>query len=88
MDWLPRARVGDVWDLEPAEVDPRRFRVRVLDGEVERRVFEVEGTSVVYPAEDMAEDFPGGLDAGSMVSVAQYGPGFGWGVEAQTPLIV
>lgn len=88
LDWTPRVRVGDVWDLEPVEIDPRRFRVRVLDGEVERRAFEVEGTWVVYPAEALAEDFPGGPDANAVVAVAQYGPGFGWGVEAQASLIV
>ncbi len=87
LDWIPRARIGDVWDLEPVEIDPRRFRVRVLAGDVERRLFEVEGTSIIYPAEAMAEDFPGGLHAGSVVTVAQYGPGFGWGVEAQAPLM-
>lgn len=88
LGWTPRVRIGDVWDLEPAEVDPRRFRVRVLDGGVERRVFEVEGLSVLYAEEDLAEDFPGGVGPDAVVAVAQYGPAFGWGVEAQAALIV
>lgn len=88
LDWIPRVRSGDVWDLEPVEVDPRRFRFRVLDGGVERRVFEVEGLSGLYSAADMAEDFPGGIGSDAVVAVAQYGPAFGWGVEAQASLIV
>jgi len=86
--WEPRVRIGDVWDQEPAEVDPRRFRVRILDGGLQRRMFEVEETSFLYAVEDMAEDFPGGGGPDAVVAVAQYGPGFGWGVEAQAPLIV
>lgn len=86
--WIPRVRIGDVWDLEPAEVDPRRFRVRVLDGGFERRMFEVEGLSALYAAEDIAEDFPGGVGPDAVVAVAQYGASFGWGVEAHAGLIV
>ncbi len=42
--WVPRATGHDItWDLEPVERHPRRFRVRVVDGDVERRVVEVEG---------------------------------------------
>lgn len=85
---MPRVRIGDVWDLEPAEVDPRRFRVRILDGGMQRRAFEVEETSLLYTAEDLAEDFPGVGVPDAAVTVAQYGPGFGWGVEAQASLIV
>lgn len=81
--WLPRVRVGgDRWDIEPAEVDARRFRVRVLDGRVERRVFEVDGLSAVYADADLAADFPGGAGPGAKVAVAQYGAGWGWGREA------
>ena len=86
--WTPRVRIDDVWDLEPVEVDPRRFRVCILDGGEQRRVFEVEDTSILYTAEDLAEDFPGGGGPDAVVTVAQYGAGFGWGVEAQAPLIV
>ena len=75
-------------NLEPAEVDPRRFRVRVMDGEIERRVFQVEAVSVAYTAEDLTEDFPDGPGPEAVVAVAQYGPGFGWGAEAQASLIL
>ncbi len=86
--WRPRVRRGgDVWDLEPEEVDPRRFRVRVLDGEVERRVLEVEAFTIRLTADDLAEVFPGGIGPDAVVAVSQYGAGFGWGVEARTQLI-
>jgi len=88
LGWTPRVRIGDVWDLESAEVDPRRFLVRVLDGHTELRAFETTETSFLYTAEDMIEDFAGGMGPDAVVTVAQYGPGFGWGVEAQTALIV
>ncbi|QTN19158.1 glycoside hydrolase/phage tail family protein [Brevundimonas sp. AJA228-03] len=83
VSWLPRVRVGgDRWDIEAAEVDVRRFRLRVLDGDVERRVFEVEGLSAVYAGADLAADFPGGPGEGARVAVAQYGVDWGWGREA------
>ena len=85
--WTPRVRIGDVWDLEPVDVDPHLFRVRILDGALERRVFEAEGTSSLYSGDDLAADFPGGVGPDALIAVAQYGPGFGWGVEAQAPLI-
>ena len=89
LTWIPRVRIGgDVWDIEPAEVDPRRFRVRILAGGVQRRAFEVEETSILYAADDLIEDFPGGGLTDAVVALAQYGPGFGWGVEAQASLIV
>ncbi len=83
LGWLPRVRRGgDGWEGEPVEVDPRRFRVRVLDGDVERRVWEVEGLEAVYGAVEVEADFPGGVGAGVQVSVAQWGEGYGWGAEA------
>ena len=86
--WRPRVRRGgDVWDLEPEETDPRRFRVRLLDGGVERRVLEVEALSILLTADDLADDFPGGIGPDAVVVVSQYGAAFGWGVEARTPLI-
>ena len=88
LGWIARVRIGDVWDLEPVEVDPQRFRVRVLDGGMERRVFEVSDGSALYAAEDMSEDFPDGIGSDAIFAVAQYGSGFGWGVEAQASLIV
>jgi hypothetical protein len=87
LNWTPRVRVGgDRWDLEPVEMDPRRFRLRVLDGAVERRVMEVEGLSAVYLAAAIAEDFPGGFGSAARVAVAQYGNDWGWGEEAIVPL--
>ncbi|WGM30269.1 glycoside hydrolase/phage tail family protein [Brevundimonas sp. NIBR11] len=87
VSWTPRVRVGgDVWDMEPVAVDPSRFRVRVTDGGVERRVFEVEDATLLYSADDMAVDFPSGMHAAE-IHVAQFGAAFGWGVEASTRLI-
>ncbi|WP_313576629.1 hypothetical protein, partial [Brevundimonas sp.] len=87
LSWLPRVRLGgDGWEGEPVEVDPRRFRVRVLDGAVERRAWEVEGLAAVYGAAEAAADFPSGLGAGVRVAVAHWGDGYGWGTEAIVPL--
>jgi len=87
LSWTPLVRLGgDGWDSEPVEVDPRRFRVRVLDGAVERRVWEVEGLETVYGALEVAADFPSGFGAEANVAVAQWGDGFGWGAEATAPL--
>ncbi len=86
LGWLTRARVdGDRWEgLEPAG-DAMRFRIRMLDGPVERRVLEVEALSAVYPAADVATDFPAGL-SGAAIALSQWSEGFGWGVEAVTAL--
>ena len=85
--WTPRVRIGgDRWDLEPVEVDPRWFRLRVLDGGLERRVMEVEALSAVYGEAAIAEDFSGGIGPGAMVAVAQYGNDWGWGEEAVVSL--
>jgi hypothetical protein len=85
VSWRPRARVfGDSWEAE-ATGDAMRFRVRVLDGPVERRVFEVEATQALYAAEDVAADFPAGL-ADAVARVSQWGEGFGWGTEARASL--
>src|SRR5690606_30232903 len=70
LSWTPRVRLGgDGWDAEPVEVDPRRFRVRVLDGAGVRRVWEVEGLATVYGAAEVAADFPGGRGADAHVAV-------------------
>jgi len=88
LSWTPRVRIGgDRWDMEPAEVDPRRFRVRVLDDGVERRVWEVEALEAVYAAGLLAADFPGGPGAGARIGVAQWGEGYGWGTEAVARLL-
>jgi hypothetical protein len=83
LGWIARSRIdGDRWDGEGVPSGPMRFRLRVLDGEEAVRAFEVEGTSAVYAATDLAADFPGGLDGNSRVGVAQWGDGYGWGMEA------
>jgi len=82
ISWTPRVRLGgDRWDGEPVEVDPRRFRVRVLDGALERRVWEVEGLEVVYLADWVTADFPDGPGPAARIAVAQWGDGYGWGAE-------
>lgn len=86
---IGRSRVdGDVWDGAIVGADPERFRVRVMDGAVERRVFEVGGAQALYPAADVAADFPGGFGADAVVAIAQWGARFGWGVEAVVKLAV
>ena len=85
--WIPRVRTGaDRWDLEPLEVDPLRFRVRVLDDTVERRVIAVEGTTCLYSTQAIVEDFPAGPGPTASIAVAQYGSDWGWGEEAVVPL--
>ncbi|MNE72011.1 hypothetical protein D3C80_1679220 [compost metagenome] len=56
--------------------------MRVLDGAVEKRVWEVEGVETVYAAGWLAADWPGGVSEGARVAVAQWGEGYGWGAEA------
>jgi len=88
LSWTPRVRVnGEGWEAEPVEVDPRRFRLRVLDGAVEKRVWEVEGLEAAYAAGQMAADWPGGLGEGARIAVAQWGAGYGWGAEAVARLL-
>lgn len=86
--WTPRVRLyGDGWDGEPAAVDPLRFRVRVLDERGPLRTFETQGTSLLYPAEAFAADFPLGATGGARIAAAQWGEGFGWGAEAEIGLV-
>ena len=59
-----------------------RGEVRVLDGDVEGRVWEVEGLEAVYAAAQAAADWPGGVGEGARFAVAQWGEGYGWGAEA------
>ncbi|WEK59486.1 MAG: glycoside hydrolase/phage tail family protein [Candidatus Brevundimonas phytovorans] len=87
LSWTPRVRVnGEGWEAEPVEVDPRRFRVRVLDGAAEKRVWEAQGLEAVYAAAELAADWPGGLGEGARFAVAQWGDGYGWGAEAVAEL--
>ena len=85
--WTARVRTGgDSWEREAAAVDAARWRLRVLDGGDVVRTFEVEGETALYAAADVATDWPGGLSGDATVAVAQWGPGFGWGVEAMARL--
>lgn len=85
--WTGRVRAGgDSWEREAVRVDADRWRVRVLDGDDVVRTFEVEGETALYAAADVAADWPGGVDADAIVAVAQWGAGFGWGVEATARL--
>ncbi|TAJ60129.1 glycoside hydrolase/phage tail family protein [Brevundimonas sp.] len=89
LTWIARARIdGDRWDDAEAVSGTPRFRVRVADGGEVVRSFEVEAFAATYEAGDLAADFPGGLTAGSRLSVAQWGEGCGWGAEAGIPLAV
>jgi hypothetical protein len=82
VDWIARSRRnGDVWDRDVGD-DPLHFRVRVLDGGVPIRSWEVDGTGTVYGTGVMATDFPDGPGPDARIGVAQAGPVFGWGVEA------
>ena len=83
LGWIARSRIdGDRWDGEAVATGSMRFRLRVLDGDDVVRVFEVETAAATYAAADIAEDFPGGPDGNSRVAVAQWGDGYGWGIEA------
>ena len=59
-----------------------RFRVRVLDGDVVVRSWEVEGLATTYGASAIASDFPGGFGLSVRIGLAQANQAFGWGVEA------
>jgi len=86
LSWIPRTRVGgDRWDGEAVPVDPLRFRLRILDGDAERRAVEVAGMEWLYPDADRAEDFPGGCQAArfAVSQVSIHGIG---GPEAVAPL--
>lgn len=86
LSWIARVRTsGDGWDGEPEPVDPLRFRVRILDGEVERRAVEVAATEWLYADVDRAADFPGG-DEAAHFAVAQVSIHGIWGPEAVAPL--
>ncbi|WP_420470827.1 baseplate multidomain protein megatron [Brevundimonas sp. FT23042] len=85
--WVPRSRLwGDSWDGEDRASDPLRFRVRLADGDAVRREIEVTDLQVFWSAEQIAADFPDGVDGHVTVSVAQWGDGYGWGQEASLKL--
>ena len=78
--WTIGARHG-----EPEPVDPLRFRLRILDSEVERRAVEVTGTEWPYSDADRGTDFPGGCE-GARFAVSQLSIHGLWGAEAVAPL--
>jgi hypothetical protein len=87
LTWRARSRLdGDRWDGEAQRSEPSRYRVRVLDGGTEIRVFEVETETAEYADIQVTTDFPAGV-AGAEVRVAQWGEGYGWGAEARINLI-
>jgi hypothetical protein len=88
LSWIPRSRIdGDRWGGETGSSDPMRFRVRVLDGDLVVRVFEVEETTAVYDAATLDVDFPDGPGGGAVVAIAQWGQEYGgWGREVRSPL--
>jgi hypothetical protein len=87
LGWIARTRFdGDRWDDEAVASGSPRFRIRVLDGADEKRAFEVGTDAAIYTAADRAVDFPTGLDAESRIAVAQWGDGYGWGLEASVAL--
>jgi len=87
LGWIARSRIdGDRWEGEAAPADPMRFRVRVLAGAEVMRTLEVDGEAALYPAADLATDFPGGPGPDVTIAVAQWGDGYGWGAEARVTL--
>jgi hypothetical protein len=86
LGWIARTRTGgDSWDGEAEPLDPLRFRLRILDGEAERRAVEVTGTEWLYSDADRVADFPGGCEAGRF-EVSQVSIHGIWGPEAVAPL--
>ena len=86
LTWLPRSRLdGDRWDGEIRLADPRRYRIDILKAGVATRSFEAEGETATYAGPDVAADFPDGFGSAE-VAIAQWGDGYGWGVEARARL--
>lgn len=86
LTWVARSRLdGDRWDGEPAASDPSRFRIRLLDTGAAVRTFTIDVAFAGLSAASLAEDFPDGLTEAE-AAVAQWGEGYGWGVEARVSL--
>lgn len=86
--WVARTRTsGDSWEREVVAVDAACWRVRILEGDDVVRVFEVEEATALYPTADVVADWPDGVSDDAVVAVAQWGPGFGWGVETRVRMI-
>ena len=86
LSWMARSRLdGDRWDGDPAASDPSRFRIRLLDAGAPVRTIEVSAAMATCSAASLGLDFPNGLGAAE-AAVAQWGDGYGWGVEARIRL--
>jgi hypothetical protein len=74
LSWIRRARKGgDAWGPgEPPHEAPEAYRVRVMSGEVERRVWDVAEPAATYAAGQIAADFPGG--GAARIEAAELGP--------------
>jgi hypothetical protein len=85
--WLSRSRLdGDRWEGEVRPADPPRFRVTILTAGVVIRTFEVATEAATYAASDAAIDFPEGFEQAE-AAVAQWGDGYGWGIESRASVI-
>jgi hypothetical protein len=73
LQWIRRARKGgDSWTAgEPPHEVAESYRIRVSDGGIVRRQWDVSGPSCTYPSDDLAADFPAGGEA--LIEVAQLG---------------
>jgi len=86
LTWVARSRLdGDRWDGEPAASDPSRFRIRLLDAGTPVRMIEVDAAAATCSAASLGADFPNGMEEAE-AAVAQWGEGYGWGVEAYVRL--
>jgi hypothetical protein len=86
LGWIARSRLdGDRWEGPEASADPLRFQVRWLHREVEVGAAEVEATALVVGGTALAALFPDGLEE-ARAAVAQWGDGWGWGLETTIPL--
>jgi hypothetical protein len=86
LSWIARLRMGgDSWDGEAEPVDSLRFRLRILDGAVERRAVQVTGTGWLYSDADRVADFPDGCE-GARFAVSQVSIHGIWGPEAVAAL--
>ncbi|MEG1452211.1 baseplate multidomain protein megatron [Brevundimonas sp.] len=83
LDWQVCVRTGgDGWGEDVAEVDPRRFRLRVLAGGEDVREWQVHDTQALYTKAQQQADFPHGMTPDVTLAVAQWSDGWGWGEEA------
>jgi hypothetical protein len=85
--WAPRSRIdGDRWEGEIRLVDPPRYRITILKAGSAVRSFEAGAEAATYAGPDAVSDFPEEFEDGEW-TVAQWGEGYGWGVEARARLI-